>query len=260
MHTRRLGQSPTLRAFEGGTSSQPTDLRLELLNSPNYAADTSYAGSSTARGVIGARGATVRVTPCSSPAEPLRSQGDSRMKQCIALAACACLLATGCASTGKLGLGAGRQSTYSASARPTITRDYRKPGPDLGVQLASFNDRCDAGCGMGDECTCGCAVDGSGACGCGNGYGDGCGNGYGNGGYGACGGGGPCRHVIDGVASGFCGPKGPNGYGVCPHSHGYPEYPEFNQGPPVGQVAYPYYTVRGPRDFLRNNPPSIGPY
>ncbi|MCO8122358.1 hypothetical protein NHH03_11480 [Stieleria sp. TO1_6] len=31
-----------------------------------------------------------------------------------------------------------------------------------------------------------------------------------------------------------------------------------NPGPPTGQVAYPYYTVRGPRDFLLNDPPSIG--
>lgn len=30
-------------------------------------------------------------------------------------------------------------------------------------------------------------------------------------------------------------------------------------GPPTGQVAYPYYTTRGPRDFLASNPPSIGP-
>ena len=29
-------------------------------------------------------------------------------------------------------------------------------------------------------------------------------------------------------------------------------------GPPSASVAYPYYTVRGPRDFLMNNPPSIG--
>ncbi len=29
-------------------------------------------------------------------------------------------------------------------------------------------------------------------------------------------------------------------------------------GPPTGQTAYPYYTVRGPRDFLLNDPPSIG--
>lgn len=32
------------------------------------------------------------------------------------------------------------------------------------------------------------------------------------------------------------------------------------QGPPTAQVAYPYYTIRGPRDFLIDNPPSIGPY
>ncbi|MCE5302184.1 MAG: hypothetical protein LLF97_03625 [Planctomycetaceae bacterium] len=30
-------------------------------------------------------------------------------------------------------------------------------------------------------------------------------------------------------------------------------------GPATGTVAYPYYTTRGPRDFLANNPPSIGP-
>ncbi|HTN75097.1 MAG TPA: hypothetical protein VL096_07615 [Pirellulaceae bacterium] len=28
--------------------------------------------------------------------------------------------------------------------------------------------------------------------------------------------------------------------------------------PPSAQVAYPYYTNRGPRDFLVNDPPSIG--
>jgi hypothetical protein len=30
-------------------------------------------------------------------------------------------------------------------------------------------------------------------------------------------------------------------------------------GPPTGAVAYPYYTTRGPRDFLAKNPTSIGP-
>ena len=29
-------------------------------------------------------------------------------------------------------------------------------------------------------------------------------------------------------------------------------------GPATAQVAYPYYTTRGPRDFFTNNPPSIG--
>ncbi len=30
-------------------------------------------------------------------------------------------------------------------------------------------------------------------------------------------------------------------------------------GPEAGAVTYPYYTLRGPRDFLMSNPPSIGP-
>jgi hypothetical protein len=33
----------------------------------------------------------------------------------------------------------------------------------------------------------------------------------------------------------------------------------FAPGPPSGAVAYPYYTTRGPRDFLARNPQSIGP-
>lgn len=30
-------------------------------------------------------------------------------------------------------------------------------------------------------------------------------------------------------------------------------------GPAVPQTTYPYYTLRGPRDFLADNPPSLGP-
>ena len=41
------------------------------------------------------------------------------------------------------------------------------------------------------------------------------------------------------------GPQGPAGGGQA-------------SGAPTAQVAYPYYTVRGPRDFLASNPPSIG--
>lgn len=32
----------------------------------------------------------------------------------------------------------------------------------------------------------------------------------------------------------------------------------FTPGPPTATVGYPYYTIRGPRDFLLDNPPSIG--
>ncbi len=40
-------------------------------------------------------------------------------------------------------------------------------------------------------------------------------------------------------------------------SHAITSQP-FTPGPPSAQVAYPYYTVRGPRDFLLNDPPTIG--
>ena len=35
--------------------------------------------------------------------------------------------------------------------------------------------------------------------------------------------------------------------------------PGFRPGPPSAAVTYPYYTVRGPRDFLASDPRSIGP-
>jgi hypothetical protein len=84
----------------------------------------------------------------------------------------------------------------------------------------------------------------------------------------ACGGcdgccnGGPCSLLAERIAGGGCGPGGcglAGANGLCPHAGGYPEYPTYNQGPPSGQTAYPYYTTRGPRDFLMANPPTIGP-
>jgi hypothetical protein len=55
-------------------------------------------------------------------------------------------------------------------------------------------------------------------------------------------------------------------YGYAGGAHGTPGYPHHHfsrnyvgpQGPPTAQTAYPYYTLRGPRDFLIDNPPSIG--
>ncbi len=59
------------------------------------------------------------------------------------------------------------------------------------------------------------------------------------------------------------------GYGAYPHRvpqcrvglYGRNYHHAFRgpHGPPVGQVTYPYYILRGPRDFLVDNPPSIGP-
>jgi len=68
------------------------------------------------------------------------------------------------------------------------------------------------------------------------------GHGGGHGGYGDGGG------YVGGV------PHGTPGYRKGPHHREY----IGPQGPPTAQVAYPYYTTRGPRDFLLDNPPSIG--
>jgi hypothetical protein len=35
--------------------------------------------------------------------------------------------------------------------------------------------------------------------------------------------------------------------------------PAYVPGPPTAAVTYPYYTVRGPRDFLMDDPPGLGP-
>ncbi len=140
-------------------------------------------------------------------------------------------------------------------------------------QNCGCNDGCGGGCGCGScDClkcnNCGC---------CGDGYPAGpydcsaCGSPYwGNAGY---------RHPMGYVTGNECHcdtgcrPPGPHfapcGNGYCCSCCGQPapgccnsgdQNYNFNPGPPVAQTAYPYYTLRGPRDFLLDNPPSIGPY
>ena len=43
-----------------------------------------------------------------------------------------------------------------------------------------------------------------------------------------------------------------------PQAH-YGPTPGPANGPPAPTVTYPYYTTRGPRDYLAAKPPSIGP-
>lgn len=63
------------------------------------------------------------------------------------------------------------------------------------------------------------------------------------------------------------GPLRPRGWavhqdrsgGLLSHHRGKHEDEEAGMaGPAAAAVGYPYYTIRGPRDFLVDNPPSIG--
>jgi hypothetical protein len=70
-------------------------------------------------------------------------------------------------------------------------------------------------------------------------------------------------------ADGTCRPRRVGRYGGLAKHHLSPEERAALEasdygatapaGPPSGTVAYPYYTTRGPRDFLAKCPPSIGP-
>jgi hypothetical protein len=122
-------------------------------------------------------------------------------------------------------------------------------------------------------------------CGCGsNAYGHegpcqgGCGQGCGGGGCSDCGMAGGSvteQGYADGGGGGYIEEQlGPGSYAQRPAggkhhpAGGHPmahqrrnaggQY-EFAAGPPTGGVTYPYYTTRGPRDFLAKNPRSIGP-
>ncbi len=65
----------------------------------------------------------------------------------------------------------------------------------------------------------------------------------------------PCGQVgCFGRCGGLLGGRGARGGG---HGGGICNRNQVS-GPPTAAVAYPYYTIRGPRDFLANDPPSIG--
>jgi hypothetical protein len=80
---------------------------------------------------------------------------------------------------------------------------------------------------------------------------------------------GACGPACQDCADGTCKPRHVGRYGGLAKHHLTPEEraalagsdygATTPAGPPTGAVAYPYYTTRGPRDFLAKNPPSIGP-
>ncbi|MBX3412198.1 MAG: hypothetical protein KF708_05720 [Pirellulales bacterium] len=112
---------------------------------------------------------------------------------------------------------------------------------------------CDTGC---DSCGGGC--DSCGGGGCSSGGCSSCGGGSYDTGCTGCGGGdmyadsgmhgGPMMAGGPGCANGHCNLAARR----LANTQGPP-------GPPTAAVTYPYYTNRGPRDFLARNPGNIGP-
>ncbi|MBC8351998.1 MAG: hypothetical protein H8E66_08405 [Planctomycetes bacterium] len=60
---------------------------------------------------------------------------------------------------------------------------------------------------------------------------------------------------IGGAVAGHLGTPGPTPVRRLPHGYQQDAGPS---GPPSATYGYPYYTTRAPRDFLMDNPPSIG--
>ncbi len=144
---------------------------------------------------------------------------------CAAFAACLIASSFGCQTLGKNG---GGSSVGCGDTPCHVRRSQLAPRPTL------CRSACPPGGALLDSPCGGCGGQGCEACG-------GCGKGYG----------------LSGCNANSCVNGAVNAVLDCAECDN--QY-NFNQGPPTGQVAYPYYTVRGPRDFLDRNPKSIGPY
>jgi hypothetical protein len=191
------------------------------------------------------------------------------MNRLLLIGSLACLLvaSTGCHQMGGCGAGGCNSgacgNSYGQSAECNECSDRGQVG--LVGRLKSM-----CLCGSCSSGHCGCGIlnklRGGGACGgdCGGACGGNCGGNCG----GACGG-----------AGGLCGCGGRTGCragklgwqqgGLDYSSHLKPgllghkapaalNNRPFTPGPPSAQVGYPYYSHRGPRDFLINDPPTIG--
>ncbi len=68
--------------------------------------------------------------------------------------------------------------------------------------------------------------------------------------------------VMTGCACNNCCSQGNSSPGRAAAGYPQPQQQQAGQGGQGGQggvVSYPYYTIRGPRDFLETHPQSIGP-
>lgn len=109
--------------------------------------------------------------------------------------------------------------------------------------------RSGGGCANGQ-----CGLLGGNAAACADGS---CQTGGGSGGY-------PSDPSTQGAMANYAPNGGQGGpLGAMSHHHAGPQshtgpMPGPAMGSPAPTVGYPYYTTRGPRDFLSSNPPSIG--
>jgi hypothetical protein len=150
---------------------------------------------------------------------------------------------TGCASTqkscGSLGHGAGCASSDCAET--------------TGGCESGCSGGCESGCsgGCGGSCSGGCGSCGYDPC---NIFSSGCGM------LGSCGTqcGSGCGQSGRGTKGGAFGMGGGMGGGRRT-PRGWDSQRAMVSGPATGAVTYPYYTVRGPRDFLTLDSRPIGP-
>jgi hypothetical protein len=125
---------------------------------------------------------------------------------------------------------------------------------------------CRGPCAYGNEGPCGACGYGGSGCGCSD-----CGNagggvagggqyggapGGGGGQYAGVAGGGPSNMMVNGRPANY---RPAQGHPYVKQRRDSDDEYEFAAGPPSGSTTYPYYTNRGPRDFLARNPRSIGP-
>ncbi len=143
--------------------------------------------------------------------------------------------ATSCSSCGSMGCSGhcpGGQRLAAMRARREARRLPPQAYSDFGPAVG-----CACGCAGGQPCLASCNSGGcpAGACGAGG-----------------CGAGGPVNMLAAMHAQ--------RHHSILQKGHANCAYGSCGGqlGPQQGQVTFPYYTVRGPRDFLNSNPPSIG--
>lgn len=167
------------------------------------------------------------------------SGGNPMKMRFAALAVALVVSSVGCTAVNSCGPGGTpcHVATSQMAPRASMLQGRCGPGHGLIDQAGWTQQGCNECVACGDGCGGGCGLFGSGeACG-----------------TGACCGGDGC-----GGANG-CLQNGLSALLDCNGGCGGDRCYNFQPGPPVGQIAYPYYTTRGPRDFLMCNPPSIGP-